>query len=177
LGSYEKHGNLPWDLDTKIAVRVAEELAKRVGGEVLPPIPYSCSWEWESSVSLRVETLVSILRDINSSLKRLGKELVVVNAHGGNSGLVQAIARQEGFYVVDFWRACGIKVGHCDGVEVGVAKELGIEVGEAEFEEGWPEGKVTRPKLPEGCWGSSEKFDLWKCLEEIAEELSSVLRR
>ena len=174
LGSYEQHGALPWDLDTRIAVRVSEELAKRVGGEVLPPLPYSCSWEWERSVSLRVETLASVLRDINYSIRKMGKLLVVVNAHGGNSGLVQAIARQEGFYAVDFWRSCKIKVGHCDGVEVSVARELGIEVDEVSFKEGWPEGKVTKPRLPEGCWGFVEKPDVRRCLDEIAEELKEL---
>ncbi len=175
LGSYEQHGNLPWDLDTKIALRVAEELAKRLGGEVLPPLPYSCSWEWERSVSLRVETLAMVLSDINSSLVKMGKRLVVVNAHGGNSGLVQAIGRQEGFYVVDFWRACGIKVGHCDGVEVAVAKRLGIDVPETPFEEGWPEGKVSAPRIPEGCWGWKGDPDPYPCIEAIAEELGSLL--
>ena len=175
LGSYEQHGPLPMDLDTRIAAAVAERLAKELGGEVLPPLPYSCSWEWERSVSLRVETLAAVLRDVNESLKRMGKELVVVNAHGGNSGLVQALGRQEGFYVVDFWKACGIKVGHCDEVEVKVAKALGIDVEVPPFKEGWPEGRVSLPRVPEGCWGFKGEPDVEGCLSELASELSRLL--
>jgi len=167
---------LPKDLDARIASAVARRLAELLGGEVLPPLYYSCSWEWEDSVSLRVETLASVLRDINFSLKRLGKELVVVNAHGGNSGLVQAVGRQEGFYVVDFWKACGIKVGHCDGAEVSVAKALGMELEVPEYRKGWPEGKVSLPKLPAGCWGfEGGDLDVESCIKEIAEELKNLL--
>ncbi len=176
LGSYEYHGSWPKDLDTKIALKVSEELGKRVGGEVLPPLPYSSSWEWEDSISLRVETLSSVLGDIASSCERLGKVLVVVNAHGGNSGLVQAIARQYGFIAIDFWKACRIRVGHCDGVEATVARELGIEVKDQEFERGWPEGRVTLPKIGDGCYGwEGRGINVFKCIGEIAKELEEVI--
>ena len=98
IGSYEPHKGLPWDLDTRIAVKVAQILSERLRAEVLPPLPYSLSFEWEGSISLRIETLASILRDINDSINGT---LVVINAHGGNSGALQAIGRQEGFYVLD----------------------------------------------------------------------------
>ncbi len=175
LGSYEQHGRWPKDLDTKIASKVAEEIRKRVGGELLPPISFSASWEWEDSISLRVETLSMLLGDIASSCKRLGKALVVVNAHGGNSGLVQAIGRQYGFFVVDFWKACKIKVGHCDAVERAVAKELGIELEEQPFEKGWPERKVSLPKIGDSCYGWEEGVSVKECIEAIAEELKAII--
>ena len=156
---------------------MAEEIHKKVGGELLPPLPFSASWEWEDSISLRIETLSMVLGDIATSCKRLGKKLVVVNAHGGNSGLIQAIARQYDFFVIDFWKACNIRVGHCDGVERTVAKELGIDLEEQPFKEGWPEGKVNIPKIGDSCYGWEEEgpLEIINCIDGIVREIEAII--
>jgi creatinine amidohydrolase/Fe(II)-dependent formamide hydrolase-like protein len=61
------------------------------------------------------------------------KRIALVNAHGGNSGLIQAVVREwlslkPGVLVsvIDYWREAGIPLGHADKVEERVAKHLGI---------------------------------------------------
>ncbi|UXD22675.1 hypothetical protein IPA_07230 [Ignicoccus pacificus DSM 13166] len=180
IGSWEPHPGLEEDLDTRIAAKIAEILSERVGGNVLPPIPFSASFEWEESISLKVETLSAVLRDVNESIKKLGGALVVVNAHGGNSGLLQAIARQEGFYVIDFYGSCGIKVGHSALTECLVAKVLGVIDTICEKGKEWPRRKVEGARIKVGRYDEEGysfyeiQIKIMRCLEEITKELKGL---
>ncbi len=179
IGSYEPHPNLPWDLDSKIAKVFAELLASKVEGVTLPTLPFSVSFEWEGAISLRVETLAMVLKDIKDSIKGT---LVVVNAHGGNSGLLQALAREHGFYVIDIYKACGIKVGHAGKVECFVAKALGVIDRACERGAPWPEGRVSLPRLPVGSYDEEDPtfYDVQRrlsmCINQIALELKRLRR-
>jgi len=179
LGSFEPHRGLPWDLDTRIALKFAQALASEVNAEVLPPIPYSLSFEWEGSISLKIETFSALLRDVRRSVKGT---LVVVNAHGGNSGALQVIARQERFYVVDIYRACKINVGHAGQSECYVAKALGVLDGVCKKGVKWPQSLVDKPRIEVGVYDEVDysfyeiQKRLIRCIHDIGKELKELAK-
>jgi len=102
IGSIEQHGrHLPLDTDSwtagVICVRAAA-LAGELPVLVLPPVWWGLSPYWMTfagTVSLRVETILALLGDIAASVREHGFDrLVLVNGHGGNSGLIEAMAAQ-----------------------------------------------------------------------------------
>ncbi|MGW5369885.1 creatininase family protein [Streptomyces sp. NPDC004009] len=96
VGSFEQHGPfLPLATDTLVACAVAREIAGAYPVHLLPPVTIGCSHEhadWPGTVSVSAVTLHAVVRDIADSLRRSGVEaLVVVNAHGGNYVLGNAV--------------------------------------------------------------------------------------
>ena len=99
VGATEYHGpHLPYGTDTIGAETLAEALARELGGSlVLPPIAYGVShhhlpWSW--TLSLRPDTLTTVIRDVAESLLHHGIErLVIVTAHDGNPGPAESAAR------------------------------------------------------------------------------------
>jgi creatinine amidohydrolase len=81
-----------------IATVVSRELASAYPLLQLPPVTISCSHEhsaWRGTVSISSSTLHSIVDDIYRSIADSGlTSLVVVNCHGGNYFLANAV--QEG---------------------------------------------------------------------------------
>lgn len=103
LGSIEHHGpHLPLSTDFTIADTFANALVERVGGDVdawlLPPLAYTKSDEhaWASgTIWLSWDTLMRVLIDIGNSLTASPvRRLVFLNAHGGNSALLQVACRE-----------------------------------------------------------------------------------
>jgi creatinine amidohydrolase len=88
LGSTEQHGYLSLETDNILAERVSAEAAEPLGVLVLPVQPYGLTPSFAAypgSPTLRLETLVSVLRDLLDSLHGQGfRRLLVVNGHGGN---------------------------------------------------------------------------------------------
>lgn len=109
IGSFEQHGTyLPLATDTIVATCIAGALAHAYPLLLLPPITMSCSHEhsaWPGTVSLSAATIISVIADVRTSLKRGGIErLVLVNGHGGNyvlSNVVQE-ATTDGPHMVLF---------------------------------------------------------------------------
>jgi len=92
VGSFEQHGeHLPLVTDTVVACLVAERIAETYGLFLLPPLTLSCSHEhaaFPGTVSLRAQTLMTVVEDIAESLRSSGvPNLVIVNGHGGNYAL------------------------------------------------------------------------------------------
>jgi creatinine amidohydrolase len=89
LGSTEQHGYLSLGTDNILADRVSAEAAEPLGVPVLPVLPYGLTPAFAAfpgSPSLRLETLVSVLRDVLDSLHAQGfRRFLLVNAHGGNA--------------------------------------------------------------------------------------------
>jgi creatinine amidohydrolase len=88
IGSTEQHAGLSLMTDAILAERVSVEAAAPVGVPVYPAIPFGLAPYFQSypgSVTLRVETLIAVVRDVLDSLKRSGfRRILVVNGHGGN---------------------------------------------------------------------------------------------
>ena len=118
VGSFEQHGPfLPLATDTVIACTIANELAAAYPLDLLPPVTVSCSHEhaaWSGTVSISATTLYAVVRDIAASLR--GRRLVVVNGHGGNYVLANAVQESGG--------AMGLFPGVGDWAEARAAARL-----------------------------------------------------
>ena len=89
LGSTEQHAYLSLMVDTLIPERLAREAAEPLGIPVFPVIPYGITPYFSAfpgTVSLRMETYLSLVRDVLDSLSKGGfRRIVFVNGHGGNA--------------------------------------------------------------------------------------------
>ncbi|NIA67891.1 creatininase family protein [Pelagibius litoralis] len=89
IGSTEQHAQLSLCVDMILAERVAREAAEPLKVPVYPVIPYGLTpyfSAYPGTVTLRVETLMALMRDIITSLRRSGfREILIVNGHGGNN--------------------------------------------------------------------------------------------
>lgn len=89
LGSTEQHGYLSLSVDSILAERVGAEAAAPLGVPVFPVLAYGITpyfRGYPGSVSLRVETYLSAVRDILDGLYEQGfRRILIVNGHGGNS--------------------------------------------------------------------------------------------
>jgi creatinine amidohydrolase len=89
LGSTEQHALLSLGTDTILAERMAAEAAEPLGVPVFPPLAFGITpyfLAYPGTLSLRVQTYLSILRDLLDSLAGSGfRRILIVNGHGGNS--------------------------------------------------------------------------------------------
>ena len=116
LGSTELHGPLPMGIDTIFASAVAREVAQRVNCALAPAVPYGHSPEHVGPgivwipVSLYADLVESV---INSFLDGGFKVILLVNGHAGNSGILEAVARQvrrrrrAEVLIADLWQLVG----------------------------------------------------------------------
>ncbi len=89
LGSTEQHGPLSLSVDSILAEKISIDAAEPLGIPVFPPMNYGlCPYfvAYPGTVSLRVETLLAVVRDILESLRDSGfRRVLIVNGHGGNA--------------------------------------------------------------------------------------------
>jgi creatinine amidohydrolase len=89
LGSTEQHAYLSLSVDSILAERLAVEAADPLGVPVFPVLAYGITPYFRAfpgTVTLRVETYMSIVRDIFDVMAEQGfKRILVVNGHGGNT--------------------------------------------------------------------------------------------
>lgn len=89
IGSTEQHAQLSLCVDVILAERVAKEAAEPLGVPVYPVIPYGLTpyfSAYPGTITLRVETLMGLMRDVIGSLRRSGfRNILLVNGHGGNN--------------------------------------------------------------------------------------------
>ena len=97
FGSTEQHAGLSLCTDAILAEKVALEAAEPLGVPVYPAMPFGLApyfAAFAGSVSLRVETLLAVARDLIESLAHAGfRRILLVNGHGGNAP-VGALAQQ-----------------------------------------------------------------------------------
>ena len=97
IGSIEQHARLSLATDMILAERVAVEAAEPLGVPVLPALPFGHApyfLAYPGTISLRLETLLAVVRDIVASLDRAGfRKILIVNGHGGNAP-VGALAQE-----------------------------------------------------------------------------------
>ena len=98
----EQHGHhLPLATDTLINNLLLGKALALVPAELhvfaLPPVCYGKSNEhlgFPGTLSVRAETFMAVVRDLGASLASAGfKKLVLYNTHGGNTSLVDVLAR------------------------------------------------------------------------------------
>lgn len=97
FGSTEQHAQLSLCVDAILAERVAVEAAAPLGVPVYPAMPFGLApyfAAYPGSISLRVETLLAVARDLIESVANAGfRRILLVNGHGGNAS-VGALAQQ-----------------------------------------------------------------------------------
>lgn len=88
IGSIEQHAYLSLATDAILAERVAAEAAEPLGIPVFPAIAYGITpgfRAYPGTISLRIETLIAVVRDALDALAEQGfRRVLVVNGHGGN---------------------------------------------------------------------------------------------
>ncbi len=99
IGAVEQHGlHLPLDTDDVIAEGIARRLVERYAGDFdtwqLPSISITLSREHEwaaGTMSLSISAFVAVMRDLAKAIVRSlpARDLVIVNGHGGNRGILQ----------------------------------------------------------------------------------------
>jgi mycofactocin precursor peptide peptidase len=100
VGSIEQHGpHLPLDTDTVVADAVAHGVAERLDRRdvlVAPPVVYGASGEHQmfaGTASIGSEALSLLLIELTRSMRTWAREVVFVNAHGGNTtALTRAVS-------------------------------------------------------------------------------------
>ncbi len=89
LGSTEQHAYLSLCVDNILPERLAREAAAPLGVPVFPVLPYGITpyfRAYPGTVSLRVSTYLSVVRDVLDGLYEQGfRRILIVNGHGGNS--------------------------------------------------------------------------------------------
>lgn len=97
VGSVEQHAQLSLCVDAILSERVSAEAAEPLGVPVYPAMPFGLAPYFSAfpgSMSLRVETLLAVFRDLIASVHRSGfRRVLIVNGHGGNSP-VAALAKE-----------------------------------------------------------------------------------
>lgn len=97
IGSTEQHGYLSLGTDAILAERVAVEAAAPLGVPVLPGLPFGLApyfTAFPGSLTLRLSTMLAVVRDLLDTLAGQGfRRIVIVNGHGGNMP-VMGLARE-----------------------------------------------------------------------------------
>jgi len=89
LGSTEQHAYLSLSTDSILAERLAVEAAEPLGVPVFPVLSYGITpyfLAFAGTITLRVATFLSVLRDILDAIAAHGfQRILIVNGHGGNA--------------------------------------------------------------------------------------------
>ncbi len=89
VGSVEQHAQLSLCVDAILSERVSVEAAEPLNIPVYPCMPFGLAPYFSAfpgSMSLRVETLMAVFRDLITSVHRSGfRRVLIVNGHGGNA--------------------------------------------------------------------------------------------
>jgi creatinine amidohydrolase/Fe(II)-dependent formamide hydrolase-like protein len=104
MGSTEQHGpHLPFDTDTVLAEALTRRIVARWGEDYdlwqLPSVPIGLSREhdWASgTLSHSVAGMTTYLRDLARDIVNAlpARNLLIVNGHGGNRGILEALGRE-----------------------------------------------------------------------------------
>jgi len=100
VGSMEQHGpHLPFQVDTLVSSRLAEDLEKSMPEILLvPPIWTGVSahhMDFPGSITLRAKVFIDVLHDICASLRHHGFcRIVLLNGHGGNRSSLEVLGQE-----------------------------------------------------------------------------------
>ncbi len=97
IGSTEQHAFLSLSTDSIFAEKISLDAAEPLNIPVFPVMPYGHTplfREYPGTVSLRMETLGSIVEDVLNSLSHYGfRRIFIVNGHGGNIPVAEIIEK------------------------------------------------------------------------------------
>src|SRR3974377_298194 len=103
IGSLEQHGpHLPLNTDIVLAEGLTERIILRWGESLdpwqLPTISLSLAREHEwapGTMSLSIQGMTTLLRDLGREIARAmpTRSLAIINGHGGNKGLLEALEK------------------------------------------------------------------------------------
>jgi len=110
IGALEEHGrHLPLGADLIQPLHVLDEVARRTGAFLAPPIPYgvcTTTRPYPGTVSVSVDSLKSIVRDILDDFVRNGvRRIMILSGHAGREHMLALRAAAQD--VVD--RGTGLK--------------------------------------------------------------------
>jgi creatinine amidohydrolase len=100
VGSMEQHGpHLPFQVDTFVASRIAEDLERKMPEILLvPPIWAGVSahhMDYPGSITLRARVFMDLLHDVCASLHHHGfRRIVLLNGHGGNRSSLEVLGQE-----------------------------------------------------------------------------------
>jgi creatinine amidohydrolase len=157
VGACEQHGYLSLLSDVKIPLALADAASKQTGVLVAPPVNYGSSpyfLTYPGTFSLRLSTFMDAVEDIIRSGYGQGfKRILVLNGHGGNSGLKARLTELANelpglrFQWYAWWMAHSVEQ---------VAIRHGLKPSHANWLEAFPftivadlpEGEKTPPHVP-----------------------------
>src|SRR5512136_2527998 len=91
IGACEQHGYLSLLTDIRIPLALADAASRQTGVLVAPPLNFGSSpyfLTYPGTLSLRLSTLLDAVEDLVRSAYGQGfKRILVMNGHGGNSGV------------------------------------------------------------------------------------------
>ncbi len=100
IGCTEQHAYLSLSVDSILAENVATDAAAPLGVPVFPVIPFGHTptfMAYPGTISLRLETLIAVVRDALDSLATHGfKRILIVNGHGGNAPIANFLGEWMG---------------------------------------------------------------------------------
>lgn len=89
IGSTEQHAQLSLCVDSILAEKVAIEAAEPLEIPVFPVMPFGLAPYFSAfpgTVTLSVETLLAVARDVIASIHSMGfRQVIIINGHGGNA--------------------------------------------------------------------------------------------
>jgi creatinine amidohydrolase len=151
IGSTEQHAQLSMCTDLILAERVAVEAAAPLGLPVFPVMPYGLApyfTAYPGTISLRVETLLAVARDVIASMAAAGfRRILIVNGHGGNApvgALAQELMAADPRLSIKFhswWNAPATAAR---------AREIDAEGTHASWMENFPWTRLADSPAPEG---------------------------
>ena len=152
VGALEEHGrHLPLGADMMQPLHVLEELARRTGAYVAPPIPYgvcTTTRPFPGTVRVSVEALKAFVRDVLADLVRNGvRRVMIVSGHAGREHMMALrAAAQE---VID--RGTGLKATVLSDYDIIYATQGVLPEGDGHAGAGETSRILTaRPELVKG---------------------------
>ncbi len=100
VGSMEQHGpHLPFQVDTFVAARLAEDLERSMPEVLVLPALWSGvsahHMDFPGSITVRAKVFIDLLHDICASLHHHGfRRIVLLNGHGGNRSSLEVLGQE-----------------------------------------------------------------------------------
>lgn len=151
IGSTEQHAQLSLCVDLILAEKVANDAAEPLNIPVFPVMPYGLApyfSTYPGTISLRLETLMAVVRDVVASLRRSGfRRILIVNGHGGNNpvdALGQELMAEYGDISIKFhnwWNA---------PKTMAKAQSIDMSASHANWMENFPWTRLGHAVAPEG---------------------------